>query len=97
MLGAGLFVVLEQTVWANFLSIHAAVLGAVVVVLAIFLTSAVQVPLKALSAAGAAVAVLIAAGGASTSWASLGVVSAGIGLVTVLGEIARRTLLAVSR
>lgn len=67
------------------------------VVLAVFLTSAVQVPLKALSAAGAAVAVLIAAGVASTSWASLGVIAASIGLVTVLGEVARRTLLAVER
>lgn len=67
------------------------------VVLAVFLTSAVQVPSKALSAAGAAVAVLIAAGVASTSWASLGVVAASIGLVTLLGEVARRTLLAVER
>lgn len=67
------------------------------VVLAVFLTSAVQVPLKALSAAGAAVAVLIAAGVASTSWASLGVIAASIGLVTALGEVARRTLLAVER
>ena len=67
------------------------------VVLAVFLTSAVQVPLKALSAAGAAVAVLIAAGVASTSWASFGVIAASIGLVTVLGEVARRTLLAVER
>ena len=41
ILGAGLFLVLEQTVWANFLSVHAAVLGAVVVVLAIFLPQGV--------------------------------------------------------
>ena len=57
----------------------------------------VRLSARSRRAAGAAVAVLSAAGGASTSWASLGVVSAGIGLVTVLGEIARRTLLAVSR
>jgi len=37
VLGAGLFLALEQTVWANFLSVHAAVLGALVVVLAIVL------------------------------------------------------------
>lgn len=67
------------------------------VTLAIFLTAAAQVPLKALSAAGAAIAVLIAAGVASTSWASLGVIAASIGLVTGLGEIARRGLLAASR
>jgi branched-chain amino acid transport system permease protein len=41
VLGAGLFLLLEQTVWASFLSIHAAVLGAVVVVLAIFLPEGV--------------------------------------------------------
>ncbi len=41
VLGATLFVVLEQTVWANFLSIHAAVLGGLVVVLAIFLPDGV--------------------------------------------------------
>ncbi len=41
VLGAGLFLLLEQTVWASFLSIHAAVLGAVVVVLAIFLPDGV--------------------------------------------------------
>lgn len=41
VLGAGLFLLLEQTVWANFLSVHAAVLGAVVVVLAIFLPQGV--------------------------------------------------------
>ena len=41
VLGAALFLVLEQAVWANFLSIHAAVLGAVVVVLAIFLPDGV--------------------------------------------------------
>ena len=41
VLGAGLFLLLEQTVWANFLSIHAAVLGTVVVVLAIFLPDGV--------------------------------------------------------
>ena len=41
VLGAGLFLVLEQTVWANFLSVHAAVLGAVVVMLAIFLPEGV--------------------------------------------------------
>ena len=67
------------------------------VVLAILLTAAVQVRLKALSAAGAAVAVLIASGVASTTWASFGVVAASIGLVTVLGEVARRILLVVSR
>ena len=67
------------------------------VALAIFLTAAVQIPLKALSAAGAAVAVLIAAGVASTTWPSFAVVAASIGLVTVLGEIARKILLAASR
>ncbi len=41
VLGAALFLALEQTVWANFLSVHAAVLGAVVVVLAIFLPEGV--------------------------------------------------------
>ena len=41
VLGATLFLVLEQAVWANFLSVHAAVLGAVVVVLAIFLPEGV--------------------------------------------------------
>jgi len=41
VLGAALFLVLEQTVWASFLSIHAAVLGGVVVVLAIFLPDGV--------------------------------------------------------
>ncbi len=41
VLGATLFLVLEQTVWASFLSIHAAVLGGVVVVLAIFLPDGV--------------------------------------------------------
>ena len=67
------------------------------VALAIFLTAAVQIPLKALSAAGAAVAVLIAAGVASTTWPSFAVVAASIGRVTVLGEIARKILLAASR
>ena len=67
------------------------------VALAIVLTAAVQIPLKALSAAGAAVAVLIAAGVASTTWPSFAVVAASIGLVTVLGEIARKILLAASR
>lgn len=41
VLGAALFLVLEQTVWANFLSVHAAVLGAVVVTLAILLPDGV--------------------------------------------------------
>ncbi len=41
VLGAALFLALEQTVWANFLSVHAAVLGAVVVVLAICLPEGV--------------------------------------------------------
>jgi len=41
VLGAALFVLLEQTVWANFLSLHAAVLGSVIVVLAIFLPEGV--------------------------------------------------------
>ncbi len=41
VLGAALFLALEQTVWANFLSVHAAVLGAMVVVLAIFLPEGV--------------------------------------------------------
>ncbi len=59
------------------------------VVLAVFLTAAVQVPLKALSAAGAALAVLVAAGVATPSWASFAVLAAGIGLVTVLGEARR--------
>lgn len=63
------------------------------VALAVFLTAVVQVPLKAPSAAGAAVAVLIATGVASTSWASVGVIAASIGLVTVFGEAARRALL----
>ena len=42
VLGAGLFLLLEQTVWANFLSVHAAVLGAVVVMLAIFLPQGIM-------------------------------------------------------
>jgi len=37
ILGAALFMILEQTVWANFLSVHAAILGALVVVIAMFL------------------------------------------------------------
>ena len=41
VLGAGLFVLLEQTVWVQFLSVHAAVLGAVVVALALFLPDGV--------------------------------------------------------
>ncbi len=41
VLGAALFVLLEQTVWASFLQVHAAVLGAVVVVLAIVLPEGV--------------------------------------------------------
>ena len=41
VLGAGLFLVLEQTVWASFLSVHAAVLGIAVVVLALFLPDGV--------------------------------------------------------
>ena len=41
VLGAALFLLLEQTVWANFLSVHAAVLGGLVVVLAIFLPEGV--------------------------------------------------------
>ena len=67
------------------------------VALAVFLTAAIQLTLKAPSAAGAAVAVVIAAGVASMSWASFGVVAASIGLVTVLGEAARRALLALER
>ena len=35
VLGAGLFLLLEQTVWSNFLSVHAGVLGGLVVVLAL--------------------------------------------------------------
>ncbi len=41
VLGAALFTVLEQTIWAEFLSVHAAVLGAAVVALAIFLPDGV--------------------------------------------------------
>ena len=41
VLGAALFLLLEQAVWASFLSVHAAVLGAAVVVLAIFLPDGV--------------------------------------------------------
>jgi branched-chain amino acid transport system permease protein len=41
LLGAGLFLLLEQTVWASFLSVHAAVLGVLVVVLALFLPDGV--------------------------------------------------------
>ncbi len=37
VLGAVLYLTLEQTVWANFLSIHSAVLGALVVALAVFM------------------------------------------------------------
>src|SRR5262249_24276216 len=37
ILGAALFMILEQTVWANFLSVHAAILGTLVVVIAMFL------------------------------------------------------------
>jgi branched-chain amino acid transport system permease protein len=37
VLGATLFMVLEQTVWANFLSVHSAILGALVVAIALFL------------------------------------------------------------
>ena len=37
VIGAVLYLTLEQTVWANFLSVHSAVLGAVVVALALFL------------------------------------------------------------
>jgi len=36
ILGATLFMILEQTVWANFLSVHSAILGALVVVIAMF-------------------------------------------------------------
>ena len=50
VLGAALFLLLEQTVWANFLSIHAAVLGAAVVVLAIFLPDGVLGRLRRLRA-----------------------------------------------
>ena len=50
VLGAALFLLLEQTVWANFLSVHAAVLGAVVVVLAIFLPEGVLGRLRRLRA-----------------------------------------------
>ena len=46
VLGAALFLVLEQTVWASFLSIHAAVLGGVVVALALFLPEGVLGRLK---------------------------------------------------
>ena len=41
VMGAALFLLLEQTVWASFLSIHAAVLGCLVVLLAIFLPEGV--------------------------------------------------------
>jgi len=37
VLGALLFLILEQTVWASFLSVHSAILGALVVALAVFL------------------------------------------------------------
>ena len=37
VVGAMLLLILEQTVWANFLSVHSAILGALVVVLAVFL------------------------------------------------------------
>jgi branched-chain amino acid transport system permease protein len=37
VIGAALFLLLEQTVWANFLSVHALVLGVLVVLLALFL------------------------------------------------------------
>jgi hypothetical protein len=65
------------------------------VVLAALLTAAVQIPLQALSAAGAAVAILVATGVASSTWASFAVVAASIGLVTASGEAARRALLAL--
>jgi branched-chain amino acid transport system permease protein len=41
VLGAAIYLVLEQTVWANFLSVHAAVLGVLVVALALFLPQGV--------------------------------------------------------
>ena len=41
VIGAALFVALEQSVWANFLSVHAALLGALVVALALFLPQGV--------------------------------------------------------
>ena len=37
VIGAALFVALEQSIWTNFLSVHAALLGALVVALALFL------------------------------------------------------------
>jgi len=37
VIGAALFLLLEQTVWASFLSVHAAILGALVVLLALFM------------------------------------------------------------
>jgi branched-chain amino acid transport system permease protein len=37
VIGAVLFLILEQTVWANFLSVHSAILGALVVAIAVFL------------------------------------------------------------
>jgi branched-chain amino acid transport system permease protein len=37
IVGAALFMILEQTVWANFLSVHSAILGALVVAIAMFL------------------------------------------------------------
>ncbi len=50
VLGAALFLLLEQTVWASFLSVHAAVLGAVVVLLAILLPEGVLGRLRRLRA-----------------------------------------------
>jgi branched-chain amino acid transport system permease protein len=41
VVGAALFLLLEQTVWASFLSIHTAVLGGLVALLAIFLPEGV--------------------------------------------------------
>jgi branched-chain amino acid transport system permease protein len=41
LLGAAVFLTLEQTVWANFLSVHAAVLGVLVIVLALALPNGV--------------------------------------------------------
>ena len=80
---------------APFVSDHALTwvrLGAVVVALAV--TVAIQLGLKATSAAGATLALLLSLGAEPPSWASLGALAVGVALVTGLGEIARRTVIA---
>ena len=63
-------------------------------VVAIAVCAALQVSLKAISAAGATLALLLALGSEPPTWSGAARLVAGVALVTALGELARHAVLA---